>query len=86
MPLLAVRAIYDGEHIHLLEAAPVSGSYRVLVTFVAPADAEERETDLDPSSSLWDTFGAWQDERPAEEVISEIRAARSSKAAPPALV
>jgi hypothetical protein len=35
---------------------------------------------------LWDTFGAWQDERPAEEVISEIRAARRSKAAPPALV
>jgi len=36
MPLVSVPAIYDGRHVRLLEAAPVHGPYRVLVTFVEP--------------------------------------------------
>jgi len=36
MPLVSVPAIYDGQQVWLLEAAPVRGPYRVLVTFVEP--------------------------------------------------
>lgn len=85
MPLPAIRAVYDGERIHLLEDAPVQGRYRVLVTFVALADAQEVETPQEKSGTLWDTFGAWQDERSADEIVREIREARRSRTAPPSL-
>lgn len=85
MQLPAIHALYDGERIHLLEDAPVQGRYRVLVTFVAPADAQDVETAQEGSRSLWDTFGAWQDERSADEIVREIREARRSRTAPPSL-
>ena len=40
MPLVSVPAIYDGQQVWLLEAAPVHGPYRVLVTFVEPEPNE----------------------------------------------
>ena len=38
MPLVSVPAVYDGRTITLLEAPPSREPYRVLVTFVEPAD------------------------------------------------
>ena len=41
MPLISVPAVYDGTNIALLEKPPSRTPYRVLVTFVQPADAAE---------------------------------------------
>lgn len=79
MSLVSVPAIYDGKQIRLLEMAPVRVPYRVLVTFVEP---ERRVRDL---TRFWASFGAWQDNRPIEETLRDIHAARQSKAEPPAL-
>lgn len=82
MSPVSVPAIYDGEKIRLLEAAPVEGPYRVLVTFVEPA--REQGAPRDPSR-FWDSFGAWRDDRPVEDTLRDIHGARQSRAEPPAL-
>lgn len=79
MPLVSVQAIYDGEHIELLEEAPVRGPYRVLVTFVSPVD-EQPETDR---QRFVDSFGAWLDDRPLDDTLVDIYGARHSSADPP---
>jgi hypothetical protein len=76
MTLISVPAVYDGNVIRLLETPPVSGSHRVIVTFI------DVGTDL---SRFWDSLGAWQDERPVEETLRDIHAARRSRATPPGL-
>jgi hypothetical protein len=76
MSLISVPAVYDGNVIRLLETPPVSGTHRVIVTFI----------DIAPDMSrFWDSLGAWQDERPVEETLNDIHAARRSRAAPPGL-
>jgi hypothetical protein len=80
MPSLSVAAVYDGTTIKLLEDAPVQGPYKVVVTFVEPAD--------DPTATLdrfWDSFGAWQDDEPLEATLARLREDRRSKGEPPAL-
>jgi len=81
MSVMSVPAIYDGEHIRLLEKAPVERPYRVLVTFVEPAP------DLAPQDLVrfWASFGAWKDHRPVEETLRTIHEARCSSAEPPNL-
>jgi hypothetical protein len=83
MPIPSVPALYDGSTIRLLEQAPVSGPYHVLVTFVEPVG------DVAGSSSalerFWASFGAWQDQESAETTVARIRQDRHSKADPPAL-
>jgi hypothetical protein len=83
MPLLSVPALYNGENIQLLEQAPVHEPYRVLVTFIEPL----RESGESPAvqERFWASFGAWQDDKPVEATVSEIRQSRRSKAEPPAL-
>ncbi|RLD04910.1 MAG: hypothetical protein DRI56_10400 [Chloroflexota bacterium] len=80
MPLTSVPAIYDGERINLLERVPIQGSYRVLVTFIEPT----REEVISPQEKkrFWDSFGAWQDERPIEETLRDIHEARLSRREP----
>ena len=70
MPLVSVPAVYDGKEIRLLEVAPVKGPYRVLVTFVEPANDEAAM--LKNSARFWDSFGAWKDDRPVEETLRDI--------------
>jgi hypothetical protein len=79
MPLVSVRAIYDGEHVELLEEAPVRGPYRVLVTFVSPVD-EQPGADR---QRFVDSYGAWVDDRPLDDTLSDICSARHSSADPP---
>ena len=76
MTLVAVPAIYDGKEIKLLESLPVTGAYRVTVTFIEPAGAPSSTRDLD---RFWASFGAWKDERTAEETIKDIHKARHSR-------
>jgi len=82
-PLVSVPAMYDGEHIALLEAPPSREPYRVLVTFVEPvSDVGAPLTDL---TRFWASFGAWHDDRPAGEILADIHDARRSRPEPPAL-
>ncbi len=82
MSLISVPAIYDGKQIHLLENAPVTGPYRVLVTFVEPARDSSKPRDLD---RFWSALGAWQDDRPIEDTLRDIHESRHSKIEPPSL-
>jgi hypothetical protein len=80
--LISVPAVYDGEQIRLLEAAPVQKPYHVLVTFIEPVCEPEPSRDL---GRFWASFGAWQDERPVEEMLRDIHMARQSRSEPPTL-
>lgn len=82
MGKMTVPAIFDGERIRLLEAAPVGEPYRVLVTFVEPAREEEAPRDEAP---FWESFGAWRDGRPVEHTLRDIHDGRRSRSEPPAL-
>ncbi len=82
MPLVSVPAVYDGKDVRLLEEAPVEGAYRVLVTFVEPTSGKEPPRDM---SRFWDSFSAWQDDRPIEATLREIHEARLSRSEAPAL-
>jgi hypothetical protein len=83
MPIPSVPAIYDGSTIRLLEQAPVSGPYRVLVTFVEPVQNEARSSSA--LERFWASFGAWQDDESVETTVARIRQDRHSKVEPPAL-
>ncbi len=83
MSLVSVPAIYDGKDIRLLERAPVTLPYRVLVTFVEPAtDATAALRNVERFRA---SLGAWQDDRPIEETLRDISTARRSRAEPPSL-
>jgi hypothetical protein len=62
MPLVSVPAIYDGKQVRLLEGAPVHGTCRVLVTFVAPTDEQTQAVTEDTrQDQLWNPQRRWQD-------------------------
>ena len=83
MSLISVPAVYDGKDIRLLEKAPVTKPYRVLVTFIEPATTTAATSpDLDRFRA---SLGAWQDARPTEDTLRDIHAARRSRAEPPLL-
>ena len=77
MPIPSVPALYDGSTIRLLEQAPVSGPYRVLVTFVEPVQDVTRSSSM--LERFWASFGAWQDDVSAETTVARIRQDRHSK-------
>ena len=82
MTLVSVPAVYDGKEIKLLETPPVTGAYRVTVTFIEPTSAPIGKRDL---SRFWASCGAWKDERSTEALIADIHAARRSRREPPKL-
>jgi hypothetical protein len=83
MPLVSVPAVFDGERIHLLERPPVSGSYRVVVTFVEPMNGTA--TAAPDRDRFLASFGAWQDGETTEATVQRLQEARRSRPTPPAL-
>ena len=83
MPLVSVPAVYDGNTISLLEAPPSRRPYRVLVTFVEPVDAADRQARN--TDRFLRSFGAWRDNRPVEATLIDIHESRRSRTTPPAL-
>jgi hypothetical protein len=87
MMVVSIPAVYDGERVSLLEEAPIEGSYRVVVTFVEPADAGggSRAASAQADAAQADaarfeaSFGAWQDDRLLAETLREIHEARQSR-------
>lgn len=83
MPLVSVPAVYDGERITFLEVPPSREPYRVLVTFVEPADAAEVRGQAKERFLV--SFGAWEDDRPVEATLADIYESRHSRSEPPVL-
>lgn len=83
MPLVSVPAVYDGEQIDFLETPPSRIPYRVLVTFIEPADIAEIKARH--AERFWRSFGAWRDDRPVEATLADIHESRRSRAEPPSL-
>lgn len=83
MPLVSVPAVYDGHNIEFLESPPSREPYRVLVTFVEPADSAEIRAQN--ATRFWESFGAWRDDRPLEATLADIHESRRSRTKPPAL-
>ena len=81
MPLVSVPAVYDGKRIQLLEKAPVQEPYRLLVTFIEPADRTVSRN----LTRFWASFAAWQDDRPVEATLQDIHETRHSRQEPPGL-
>ena len=83
MRLISVPAVYDGTNIALLEKPPSRTPYRVLVTFVEPADAADMRARN--TARFFASFAAWRDDRPVEATLADIHDACHSRMEPPAL-
>ena len=83
MPIITLPAIYDGERVRLLENPPDHRRYRVVVTFLEPE--ENPESHPADTERFLASFGAWQDERSAKEIVEDLRSARQSRPEPPCL-
>lgn len=83
MVLVSVPALYDGKEIRLLEALPTNEPYRVVITFIEPASSTEQEPHN--LTRFWASFGAWQDDVPADETMRRIHESRRSRTEPPTL-
>lgn len=82
MSLISIPAVYDGEHVCLLEKPPVHEAYSVFVTFVEPVKAVIAR----PSGArFWASFGAWLDDGATDATLDRIYAARNSRIEPPLL-
>lgn len=58
--MVAVRGVFDGKHIELLESPPAGGRYAVIVTFVEALDDEQEVRDF---AAQPDALAFWHDER-----------------------
>ena len=67
----AVEGIYSDGIVRLNEKFPNRGKSKVLVVFLE--DYQEEQTKRE---KLMSTFGAWEDERDPEQIISEVYGAR----------
>ncbi|OPX25462.1 MAG: hypothetical protein DRP97_02525 [Candidatus Latescibacterota bacterium] len=84
--MLAVKGLYDGKKIQPLEPIATAEPYVVVITFIEPVskkyedeilrEAENREDEN--SRRFWASFGSWEDDRTAEEIIEDIYSSRKS--------
>ena len=65
--MLAIRGIYDGKRVRLLEKVPKGKPYKVVVTFVEELDSEES---LREFTSDADSFDFWMN--PAEDLYDDF--------------
>lgn len=70
----AVEGIYSEGKITLNEHVSVKGKSKVLVVFL-----EDYQEKADRKKRLMETFGTWEDERKAEQIIEDIYSSRSSR-------
>jgi hypothetical protein len=74
--MLITQGIYNGENIELSEIISFKQKKKVPVTF-PENKTEETKT---PAQILLDLFGSWEDDRDAQEIISQIKQARKNSA------
>jgi len=77
--MLTIQGIYNGKNIELSETVPFKEKKKVLVTFLEDKSEKQIETKR-PAQVLLELFGLWEDNRDAEEIVSEIKQARKNSA------
>lgn len=70
----AIEGIYNEGKIILSEDVPIKGKSKVLVVFL-----EDHKEKADRKERLMKTFGAWNDNRNAEQIIDEIYSSRVTR-------
>jgi hypothetical protein len=70
----AVEGIYSEGKVILSEQVPVRGRSKVLVVFL-----EDYQEKVDRKRRLMETFGTWEDERKAEQIIEDIYSSRAPR-------
>lgn len=70
----AVEGIYSEGRVILNEQVPVKGKSKVLVVFL-----EDYQDNTDRKKQLMETFGTWEDDRNAEQIINDIYSSRASR-------
>jgi hypothetical protein len=78
--MLITEGIYDGEKVEIREEIPFTQNRKVFVSFPDDPDCKASSETKPAAQILLDLFGSWEDEREAEEIISEIRKARRNSA------
>ncbi len=74
--MLAIRGIYTGKDIKLLEDVHVRPNVRVIITFL---EDEPVMPEVDESTEgLLALSGTWEDERPLEAIIRDIYESRTT--------
>ena len=79
--MLAIRGIYTGQDVRLLEDVHVRPNIRVIVTFLEDEQPLFEQTPFQNVSSATLEFlqkcGGWEDSRSADDIVAEIYAART---------
>jgi hypothetical protein len=70
----AVEGIYSDGKVILNENVPVKGSSKVLVIFM-----DDYQDKAAKKERLLKTFGSWEDNRNADQIINDIYSSRTSR-------
>lgn len=74
--MLAIRGVYTGKDIKLLEDVHVRPNVRVIVTFL---DDEPLNPEVDEDTEgLLALSGTWEDDRPVEAIVRDIYESRTT--------
>lgn len=71
--MLAVKGIYDGSIVQLLEQVDLKKTYYVAVTFLEPFHLKLLD---ERKRKLLSLCGSWEDNRSPEEIIKDIHNSR----------
>ena len=75
--MLAVRGIYDGEVVKLLEPVGVKKKAEVIVTFLDTLRVRKRD-DAKATEEFLKICGTWEDNRIPDKIIRDIYLSRKS--------
>ena len=84
--MLAIKGLYDGKKIQPLEPITTEDPYIVVIPFIEPVSRkredemlrEVRSEEDEDRRRFWASFGSWEDDRRAEEIIEDIYSSRRS--------
>lgn len=74
--MLAIRGIYTGTEIKLLEQVHIRSNVKVIITFLD--DEPLREEFDNDTEGLLALSGTWNDERPVDEIVQDIYESRTT--------
>ena len=84
--MLSVKGVYDGKRIRVLESINTNEPHMVVITFIERISKEQEDEILrevqnredEDRQRFWASFGSWEDDRTAEEIIEDIYKSRKS--------
>jgi hypothetical protein len=75
-PMTAIRGVYNGENIQLLEDVEAKPNAPVIVTFLDEEDTVS--SPAEKNAELAKLWGSWRDDRAPEDIVHDIYSARTS--------